>query len=287
MELFRMILHVVEHSFEDCIKMLPFLFAAFLILEAVEHYAKDKMEKALVKIRYGGPIAGAVLGCVPQCGFSIIAAGLYSGGMITRGTLLSVFLATSDEAVLILLGQPGAGKTILPLLGVKILIAVAAGYLVDLFGSRSKHHHEEHDIDDICVDCGCHDEHSGILKPALKHTVKVFVFLFLFTLVLDGAIELAGTERISALLLKNSIFQPFLAAVVGLIPNCAASVLLTELYLGKMISFASVIAGLCTGAGLGIPMLFKVNHHKKENVTVLLLLYGIAVGAGIILELVG
>ena len=153
MELFRMILHVVEHSFEDCIKMLPFLFAAFLILEAVEHYAKDKMEKALVKIRYGGPIAGAVLGCVPQCGFSIIAAGLYSGGMITRGTLLSVFLATSDEAVLILLGQPGAGKTILPLLGVKILIAVAAGYLVDLFGSRSKHHHEEHDIDDICVDC--------------------------------------------------------------------------------------------------------------------------------------
>ena len=274
MELFRMILHVVEHSFEDCIKMLPFLFAAFLILEAVEHYAKDKMEKALVKIRYGGPIAGAVLG-------------LYSGGMITRGTLLSVFLATSDEAVLILLGQPGAGKTILPLLGVKILIAVAAGYLVDLFGSRSKHHHEEHDIDDICVDCGCHDEHSGILKPALKHTVKVFVFLFLFTLVLDGAIELAGTKRISALLLKNSIFQPFLAAVVGLIPNCAASVLLTELYLGKMISFASVIAGLCTGAGLGIPVLFKVNHHKKENVTVLLLLYGIAVGAGIILELVG
>ena len=132
----ELILHVIEHGFLDCVKMLPFLFAAFLILETVEHYAKDKMERILSGMHYGGPIAGALLGCIPQCGFSIIAAGLYSGGVITLGVLLSVFLATSDEAVLILLGHPGAESTILPLLGVKVVIAIAVGYLVDIFGKR-------------------------------------------------------------------------------------------------------------------------------------------------------
>jgi hypothetical protein len=289
MEAFHMLMQVIEHSLEDCIKMLPFLFVAFFILEAVEHYAQEKMEKALSGLRYGGPVVGALLGCVPQCGFSIIAAGLYSGGMITLGTLLSVFLATSDEAILILLGNPGAGKMILPLLCAKIGIAVVVGYLVDfvvwMCRKRSSGRCEEHSVEEICVNCGCHD-HGGILKPALKHTVRIFFFLLLFTVIMDGAIEWAGTERISSILLKNSMFQPLLAALVGMIPNCAASVLLTELYIGGLISFPSVIAGLCTGAGLGIPMLCKVNHHKKENLRIILLLYGISVAAGMFLQLI-
>lgn len=279
----EIIIHSLEHAFLDCVKMLPFLFVAFLILEAVEHYAQDKMEKILSGIRYSGPLVGALLGCVPQCGFSIIAAGLYSGGMISLGTLLSVFLATSDEAILLLLGNPGSEGVILPLLATKIVIAVAAGYLVDIVSRRHKISKHDHSADEICVNCGCHDDH-GLLKPALRHTIRIFGFLLLFTIGLNLAIELIGEEHLSALLLKDSILQPFLAALIGMIPNCVSSVMLTELYMQGMISFASVIAGLCTGAGLGLPMLCKMNHHKEENAKVILLLYGFAVFFGVLLE---
>ena len=280
----EMIFHILEHALKDCGKMLPFLFIAFLLLEVVEHYAKDKMERILSGMCYGGPLAGALLGCVPQCGFSIIAASLYSGGVITLGTLLSVFLATSDEAVLILLGNPGSEGVILPLLVTKVLIAVTAGYLVDVIGKRYKIAKHKHHVDEVCMDCGCH-ERSGVFMPALRHTVSIFLFLFLFTVGLNLVIELIGEETLAAFLLKDNILQPFLAAFVGMIPNCVSSVMLTELYIGEMISFGSVIAGLCTGAGLGIPMLCKMNHHKEENVKVILLLYGAAAAAGLILQI--
>lgn len=280
----EMIFHILEHAVEDCLKMLPFLFIAFLVLELLEHHAQDKMERILSGVRYGGPLIGALLGCVPQCGFSIIAASLYSGGVITLGTLLSVFLATSDEAVLILLGNPGSEGVILPLLVTKIVIAVVVGYLVDVVGKRYKISKHTHNVDEVCTECGCHDK-PGVLMPALRHTINIFIFLLLFTVGLNLALELIGEETLSALLLKDSILQPVLAAVVGMIPNCAASVMLTELYMGGMISFASVIAGLCTGAGLGLPMLCKMNHHKEENVKVIILLYGAAAAAGILLEI--
>ena len=279
-----MIAEVFLHALEDCLKMLPFLFGAFLLLEALEHKASERINRVLAKAGKAGPAVGALLGCIPQCGFSIVAANLYSGGVVTLGTLLAVMIATSDEAILILLGNPGQGGEILRLLLTKVLIGVAAGYGADaLFRGRKR---EKKEIEDLCTDCGCH-EHHGILRPALYHTGKIFLFLLLFSVALEFAIHVLGMERISRILLSDSLFQPFIAALIGLIPNCASSVLLTQLYLSGVISCASVIAGLCTGAGLGLAVLFKVNRDRRENLRILGLLYAVSAGAGILLQLAG
>lgn len=268
----------------DCLKMLPFLFAAFLILEALEHYSGEFTNKVLVKVGAAGPIFGALAGCVPQCGFSVMAANLFAGGVLSPGTLISVFIATSDEAVLILLGNPGRGREIFFLLAVKVVIAVMSGYLTDMFW-KSRPEHPKH-LEDLCHDCGCHDHH-GIIRPALNHTVKIILYLFLFSGVLNLLTETIGIDKLSAFFLGDTIFQPFIAALIGLIPNCAASVILTQLFLDGVISFASVIAGLCTGAGVGLIVLFKMNSDKKENVKIIVLLYLTAVAAGILLSLTG
>ena len=276
--------HIFLHTAEDSVRMLPFLFAAFLLLEGLEHYSSAWIRRTLTKIEKAGPVVGALFGCIPQCGFSVMAANLYSGGVISMGTLLSVFLATSDEAVLILIGHPGNGGAIAALLAVKIIIAIAAGYLADLFFAKFISTKKE--IEDLCHHCGCHDHH-GILRPALNHTVRLFGYIFICTFVLNAVIEGAGLESVSTFLLNGSIFQPFLAALLGFIPNCAASVLLTELYLGKALSFASVISVLCTNAGVWLILLFKVNPDKLECVKFTGLLYACAVIAGIILHLAG
>ena len=272
----EMLIDVFTDAALDCIKMLPFLFLAFLLIEALEHYSSDFTKKLMIKVDKAGPVVGAVVGCVPQCGFSVMAANLYSGGIITIGTLIAVFLATSDEAILIIMGNPEhAGK-------IGILLA---GYLVDIFFKKeiAVPHHEG----ELCHDCGCHNHSSGIVKPALRHTGKIFLYLFAFTFILNLCIEVLGIDRISAMMLGDTVFQPVIAALIGLIPNCAASVILTQLYLSGAISFASVIAGLCTGAGIGLVVLFKVNPDKKENVKIIAVLYGIAVAAGLILEMFG
>ncbi|MDO5425968.1 MAG: putative manganese transporter [Eubacteriales bacterium] len=272
---------LIADALLDCLKMLPFLFAAFLCMEAVEHYSGKRMNQMLEKAGHGGPVLGALLGCIPQCGFSVLASNLYAGGVITMGTLLAVFLATSDEAILLLLADPGHGGEILKLILVKVVIAVIAGYLVDLIFHRRKW--TEDPMQEICHDCGCHDHH-GIVRPALRHTVRIFLYLLVFTLALNILLDAVGIEQVSALLLGNTIFQPLIAALIGLIPNCAASVVLTELYLGGAISFASVVAGLCTGAGVGLLVLFRMNRDKKENFKILGLLYLIGAASGMLLQ---
>lgn len=280
----EMIKDVILDTSFDCLKMLPFLFMAFILIEALEHYSSEFTEKLLVKVGKAGPIVGAVAGCVPQCGFSVMAANLYAGGIISVGTLLSVFIATSDEAILIMLGNPGAIKEVGPLLASKVLIAIAAGYIVDIFLKNRISVPKA--SGNLCDDCGCHEEESGVLKPAWHHTVKIFVYLFVFTGILNLCVEIFGIERLSAFLLGDTIFQPVIAAVIGLIPNCAASVILTQLYLSGAISFASVIAGLCTGAGIGLVVLCKVNRDKRENLRIIGVLLAIAVIAGILLEII-
>lgn len=272
----------IVESIMDCLKMLPFLFAAFACMEAVEHYSGNKMNQMLEKAGHGGPLVGAVLGCIPQCGFSVMASDLYSGGMITLGMLLAVFLATSDEAVLLMLSSPGNGGEILKLMAVKVLIGIVAGYAVDLIFHRRKW--AENPMEEICDHCGCRESH-GILKPALKHTLQIFVYILVFTLAISYLIEAFGMERLSGMLMGNTLFQPMIAALIGLIPNCGASVALTQLYLGGAISFASVIAGLCTGAGVGLLVLFRVNQDKKENWKILGLLYLLGAGSGMLLQL--
>ena len=279
----ELIIEVLHHTISESILMLPFLFVAFLILEALEHYSTPVMRRLLTKINKAGPLAGALFGCVPQCGFSVMATNLYAGGIASLGTLLAVYLSTSDEAVLLMLAHPGREKDILWLLSIKILIAVIAGYLTDVFLAPKIVTPKA--IGNMCSDCGCH-EHHGILKPAVRHTIQVFGFLLLFSGVLNLLIEAVGLDGISRCLLQGSILQPFFAALIGLIPNCASSVLLTELYLSGALSFASVIAGLCTNAGVGLVVLFRVNRNRKENMKILGLLYAIAVAAGVILSIV-
>lgn len=275
-------LDVLWDTILDSIRMLPFLFAAFLLMEALEHYSAAWVSKTLAALKKTGPAAGALLGCIPQCGFSVMAANLYSGGVISAGTLLAVFLSTSDEAVIILMGNPGSTGAIGRLLTAKVLIALAVGFLADLLFARQFSSAKQ--IGDLCHNCGCHSNH-GIIRPALNHTFRLFGYIFVCSGVLNLLIALAGTDAISAFLLNGSLLQPFLTAVIGFIPNCAASVLLTELYLNGTLSFASVIAGLCTNAGMGLIVLFRVNKNLRENLAVLGLLYLAAVISGLLLSI--
>lgn len=280
----EIILHTIEHAVEDCLKMLPFLFAAFLLIEALEHYSGEMTAKVMEKVGKAGPIVGAAAGCVPQCGFSVMAANLYAGGVISVGTLLAVFLSTSDEALLIILGNPGHLREVAGLLAAKVVIAVTAGYVIDLFFADKLSTRKE--SGNLCEHCGCHEEKAGIWMPAWRHTIRLFAYLLVFTLILDLCIEVFGIDSLSEFLLGNTPFQPMIASVIGLLPNCAASVILTQLYLSGAISFGSVVAGLCTGAGAGLLVLFKINRNRRENLKITAALYVIAVAAGMAIQAV-
>ena len=276
-----MLVDAVMDTTFDCLKMLPFLFVAFILIEALEHYSSDFTAKALAKVGKAGPVVGAGAGCVPQCGFSVMAANLYAGGIISVGTLLSVFIATSDEAVLIIMSNPERIREVGVLLAAKVIIAVTAGYIIDIFFRNQIATVKE--SGNLCKDCGCDEEDAGIWKPAWHHTIRIFIYLFIFTGILNLCIEIFGIEQLSKFLLGNTIFQPVIAAIIGLIPNCAASVILTQLYLNGAISFASVIAGLCTGAGVGLVVLFKMNRNRRENLKIVGVLFLVAVAAGMII----
>ncbi len=280
-----LVIDVFLDALIDTAKMLPFLFGAYLLIEFLEHKASDRLANSLRKMGPFGPIGGAIIGCVPQCGFSVAVTNLFSGRLVSLGTLIAVYIATSDEAIPILLSGGNAadvGKLILA----KLIIAVLAGLLVDtiLRFFHRKGNEEEEPFSDLCEGCGC--EEHGVVYSALKHTIQIFIFLFITSLVLGFAIELLGEDRLGSILMTDSIFQPFLAALIGLIPNCAASVLLTNLYAAGSLSFGSVVAGLSTGAGLGIVVLFKTNKRHKENIAILLLLYAIGALSGLIINLV-
>jgi len=281
-----MLTEIFTETIIDCLKQLPFLFAAYLVIELLENYSGEITGKVLEKFGKAGPVIGALCGCVPQCGFSVLAANLFAGGLVSPGTLVAVFLATSDEAVIILLGNPGYLKEISALIAAKIIIAVICGYITDIFLARfiSEPRKER----ELCEHCGCHDEegHHHILIPALKHTGMIIAYIFIFTLALNCVTGVIGEERFSELLLGNTVFQPLISAVIGFIPNCAASVILTQLYIAGVLSFPAVISGLCTGAGAGLLVLLRVNRHRKETAKIIALMYVYAAAAGVILYLV-
>lgn len=274
--------HIFEHSLLHSLTALPFLFLAYLLMEAAEHYHSAKMEKAIRGIGKAGPLVGAALGCVPQCGFSATASNLFAAGLVSRGTLLAVFLATSDEALPMLLGVSHGRSMILPLLLAKVVIGIVAGYVIDFYMTRWGRPRE---LYDLCEDCGCEEEGSGILKPALWHTGHILLFIFLLNLILGLAMHFLGEDLMGRLLLKGSLLQPFVAALVGLIPNCAVSVTLTQLYLAGSLSFGSLLAGLCSGAGLGLAVLVKMNRSRRENITITATLYAIAALCGLVVHL--
>ncbi|MBQ7246993.1 MAG: arsenic efflux protein [Lachnospiraceae bacterium] len=268
----------------DGAKLLPFLFAAFLLLEGLEHHSRSWIEKLFAKGHKLGPLWGSLMGLVPQCGFSVMGANMYAGGVISLGTLMAILLSTSDEAVIIMLGSGSAAiGQILPLLLSKLVIGLFWGFLIDLIVGHvpHPHHHEPHDL---CENCGC-DRYPGIVRPALYHTVRLFVFILIFNFVINTAIGLIGEENLSSVLLGGSAMQPLLTSAIGLIPNCAASILITELYISGSISFGSAVAGLAAGAGVGLAVLFRMHGCLKKNLQILALLYVLAAVSGFVIDL--
>lgn len=271
-------------TFWEATSPLPFLFAAFLLVEWIEKKGQDKFAQALQRTGKAGPVLGAALGCIPQCGFSAASANLYAVGLVTPGTLLAVFIATSDEAFLILMARPEGIPWVGRLILCKIIIGVAAGYLADGW-NRLHPLGKPKRLEQLCEKV--HEEEKGIFRAAFEHTVKIYGFLLVLMLGLEILMELGGEDMVHRIASGTGLWQPFLTAAVGLIPSCLPSVVLAELFLDGAISFGAVTAGLVSGAGMGVAVLFRANPDRRENVRLASILYGTGVLSGLALQLLG
>lgn len=275
---------IILDTLIDSLKLLPFLFIAFLIIELVEHKLNKQTKELVSKSGKVGPLIGSLLGLFPQCGFSVMATNLYVTRIITLGTLISIYLATSDEMLPIMLSQKVAFIEILKLLGIKFICGMIWGFIIDLLlNKKSK---KENINYEICDDdhCNCHEE--GVIKSTLIHTLKTLLFIMLVSFLLNILLHFIGEDNLSKVFLKNSIFGPFISSLIGLIPNCGSSIVITELYLNGAISLGAAMSGLLTGSGVALLVLFKENKNIKENISILGLLYGIGVISGIIIEII-
>jgi len=272
---------IILESLIDAIKLIPFLFVAFLIIELIEHKFSKKQLKLVEKSGKFGPAIGGLLGLFPQCGFSVLATNLYVTRIISLGTLISIYLSTSDEMLPILLSKNVEFSLIFKILAIKFGIGIVFGFIIDLlYRKRNKNKQDYH----ICEEEDCHCE-SGIFKSSLKHTLNIFLFVIVINLILNIGFEYLGNDYLSKLFLKGSIFGPFITSLIGFIPNCGSSVMITELYLNSAISFGSMLSGLLTGSGVAILVLFRTNKNIKENIKILSILYLIGVVSGIVIDL--
>lgn len=274
-------------SLIDTVKLIPFLLITYIIMEFIEHKTSHKTKDAIKKSGHFGPLIGGILGVVPQCGFSAAASSLYSARIITLGTLIAVFLSTSDEMLPILISEAVDVRIILSILGIKLVIAVIVGFIIDLFFRKKfETSEDEPEIKDLCEHEHCHCEH-GIFKSALKHTINITLYIFIISLVLNIIIYFIGENNLAHILNSTPIIGPITASLVGLIPNCASSVIITQLYLSKVLNFATMIAGLLVNTGVGLLILFRTNKDLKENIKITVLLFAIGVIFGIIFDLIG
>ena len=275
----------------DTIKLVPFLFVTYLVMEALERKTSDHTTNLIANVGRFGPVAGALVGIVPQCGFSAAAASLYSGGLISVGTLLAVFLSTSDEMLPIFISEQVALPSILRILLSKAVLGMVSGLAVDFLLRFTKYRSKtEKHVRDLCDEehCGYEEEEGSVLHSALVHTLHIVLFVFLITVALTIAVESLGEERVAGFLTGRPVVGTFLAALFGLIPNCASSVLITQLYLDGMLGAGQMMAGLLVGAGVGLLVLFRTNdRHPKENIKVMGLLYCAGVFWGLVIELLG
>ena len=292
-------LEIIEETLIDAVKLLPFLFITYLIMEYIEHKMGHKTKSAIKKSGKWGPIIGSILGVFPQCGFSVSATNLYAGRVITLGTLIAVYLSTSDEMLPIFISEAVSPVIILKILGIKLIIGMIAGVILDLFVNliiknknkkivqQNEEDSEEDEIGHMCEEEHCHCNESGILKSAIHHTLSILVFIVLITFIINTVVYFVGEETIAGWILNKPVIGPVIASLIGLIPNCAASVIITNMYLENVISLGSMISGLLTGAGVGLAVLFKTNSKIKENIGIIILLYAIGVISGIIIDLIG
>ncbi len=276
-------MHIVEESVMDSVRLIPFLFLTYLLMEYWEHKAGERSQRLIGRAGKIAPVLGGLLGAVPQCGFSAAAAGLYAGGVISLGTLMAIFLSTSDEMLPILLSEKAPAGLVLGILLAKAVFGMAAGLTLD-FILRKKGKQRQGGGPDICRKAHCHCG-KGVLCSALAHTARIVFFLLLVTFALNLVLELAGEDALAGLVLNRPVLGPLVAGLVGMIPNCAGSVVVTRLYLEGAMGLGAAMAGLLAGSGVGLLVLFRVNGDLKENLKITALLYGLGVGAGIAAEL--
>lgn len=293
-------LHLIEDALIDSVKLVPFLFLTYLVMEYLEHRTGEHARKLIQRpgaaegtghslrrhsaAGLAAPIVGGLLGALPQCGFSAAASNLYAGRIITLGTLLAIYLSTSDEMLPILISEQASAAMILKILAAKAVIGMTAGLAIDLLYRKGNESREK--IHDICRQERCHCE-KGILRSALSHTVKIALFILAVNLGLNLILHFLGEEALENLILNRPFIGPLLAGLVGLIPNCAGSVVITQLYLAGSMGLGAALAGLLAGSGVGLLVLFRVNHDRRENLKILALLYGIGVAAGIAIDWIG
>ena len=361
-----LLLHFIEHALEDTLVLVPFLFVTYITLEALEHAAGARANAVVRRAGAAGPVAGALLGVVPQCGFSAMAATLYAGRVVTLGTLVAVFLSTSDEMLPMLVAERVDAGLLFRVLGLKVLVALITGVLADLairalrknarvhaflrrtvfsvrrdgmeadvvdqmaeggetaehicrlceqdhcgcghdhahvHGDEHGHEHGHEDADGHVAGCdhghdhghGHGHSHAGgrfgiagsIVMSAVSHTVQVSLFIFLVTFALVLVLETVGEDALTAFLLGNQLLAVFASALVGLVPNCSASVVITQLYLEGVLGFAPLMAGLLTSAGVGYLVLFRTNRHLRENAVIVVGLFLVACAWGLVFAALG
>ena len=274
---------IILDTLIDALKLLPFLFVTFLIMEYIEHKFSKKSKNKVVNAGKFGPIIGSLLGAVPQCGFSVMATNLYATRIISIGTLISIYLSTSDEMLPILISEHQSISIILKIIIIKIIIGLICGFIIDMI--MRKKETKDYEIKDFCLEEHCDCDH-GILKSSIKHTLNIILFIIAISFVLNICFEYLGEDKIGSLFLKNNIFSPFISSLIGLIPNCGASVVITELYLNGVLSLSSCISGLLTGSGVALLVLFKVNKNIKENIKILITIYLIGSLTGVFINII-
>lgn len=279
------ILHeVVLDGLIDTLKIIPFLFLTYLLMEFIEHKASGRTVALLERSGKAGPAIGGLLGVLPQCAFSAVAANLYTGRVISLGTLITVFLATSDEMLPIMISSGASWQSILTILAYKLIVGIIAGFAIDLVLGLLHRGEEKIDIDEICDNDNCHCE-RGIVLSALHHTATISVFILVVTLVINALIFFVGADTLGGIVSRIPVLSHLIAALIGLIPGCATSVALTTLGLEGIISGGTMMAGLFSGAGVGILILVRLNKHVKENLVIMGLLVGIGFVFGILFDL--
>ena len=289
------VLHVLEHSALDTLELVPLLFVTYLAMEAIEHSASAHVRTAVERSGKAGPIVGALLGALPQCGFSAMAATLYAGRVVTVGTLVAVVLSTSDEMVPVFLAHQEPLGRLAAIMGVKVAIGLVVGLVVDAL-LRAWHRAGDGrvHIRELCEreHCHCDDDHDhdhghghgrwAIVRSALVHTVQVTLFILAVTFVFGLVIEYVGQDALGALLANHPVRATFVAALVGLIPNCGASVAITELYLDGVLATGPMLAGLLASGGVGLLVLWRTNADARQNALVTAFVYLVAVAAGLL-----
>lgn len=281
-------LEILKDAVIDTLKLLPFLFITYLIMEYIEHKMSEKTKNTIQKSGKCGPLLGGIVGVIPQCGFSASATNLYAARVISLGTLFAVYLSTSDEMLPIFISEGVAITTIIKILAIKLVIGIFWGFIIDfILRRKDKDSNETTQIEHFCEHEHCHCEKDGILKSSVKHTINITLFIFIITLVINVIVEFVGEDNIANFVGNYEVLGPVISALVGLIPNCASSVIISNLYIQNIINGASLIAGLLTSAGVGLIVLFKTNKNIKENIKIVIMLYGIGVISGILLQISG